>query len=117
MLVTLTAQVSTAASEHKLTKKELKELIANAKTPEDHQKVAAYYRAEAKRLRASAQEHKEWAETYAKSPVYTTRESKTGDTLMGPSHCKKWAELESEEADEADALAASHEDMAKAAAH
>jgi hypothetical protein len=63
------AQTLTAASEHHLTKKELKALIANAKTSEDHQKVAAYYRAEAKRLRADAQEHKQWADIYAKGPA------------------------------------------------
>ena len=55
------------------------------------------------------------AEIYAKDPMYVGREAKTGDTQMGPSHCRKWAKLEAEEAKEAESLAALHEDMAKAA--
>ncbi len=115
MLVCTAAQTGSAASQHHLTKKELKALIANAKTAEDHQKIAAYYRAEARRIRQDAKEHQELAETYAKT-VPNPMEAKHGDMAgQGTSHCKKWAELDNQEADEADALAASHEEMAKAA--
>ena len=43
-------------------------------------------------------------------------EAKHGDAFgQGASHCKKFAELAEEQAKEADALVALHEDMAKSA--
>ena len=57
---------TSAAASHRLTKGELKELIASAATPEDHQKIAAYYRGEAQRLRQSAKEHQDWGDIYAR---------------------------------------------------
>ena len=114
VLLTVVPRTGRAASEHRLTKKELKALIASAKTPEDHQKIAAYYREEAKRLHANAKEHADLAEVYAKHPPFPAMGAKHGDTVPGVGHCRKWADLENQEADEADALAAQHEDMAKA---
>ena len=102
-----------AATEHRLTKKELKALLTTAKMAEDHEKIAAYYRAEAKRLRADAKEHKEWADIYAKAPAGSSMQQQ--GMSNGAPHCQKWADLENEEADEAEALAKSHGDMAKAA--
>ncbi|HLH36383.1 MAG TPA: hypothetical protein VKX41_17055 [Alloacidobacterium sp.] len=40
-----------------LTKKELKVLIANARTPEDHRRIAAHYRAEGEQLKAKQREN------------------------------------------------------------
>ena len=44
----------------------LDQMIASAKTPEDHQKLAAYYLAEAGTLEAEAKDHEELATTYRK---------------------------------------------------
>jgi len=98
-----------------LTKKELKVLLKTASEPADHQKIAEYYRQKALRLRADAKEHLEMAETYAKNPSLATLESKQGVPLAGASHCRRWAQLDAEQAKEAEALAALHEDMAKQA--
>ena len=58
----------------------------------------------------------ELAKTYTKSPPYLTMEAKRGDTFGQVAiHCNKWAGLQAKEAQEAEALATLHEDMAKAA--
>jgi len=99
-----------------ISKKEFKTLLKTAKEPSEHRQVAEYYRVEAQRLTASSKEHTEMAEFYTKNPPFPRAlESKHGDTVMGASHCRKWAQLNAEEAKEAESLAALHEDMAKAA--
>lgn len=105
-----------AASETQvITKKEFKTLLKTAKEPVEHRKIAAYYRQEAARLNASAKEHEELAEIYAKNPPNPAMESKHGTAFgQGAPHCKRWAELSAEQAKEAAALAAMHEEMAKA---
>ena len=100
-----------------ISRKEFKVLLRTAKEPPEQQKIAAYYRQEAQRLTASSKEHEEMAEIYAKNPPFPAMESKHGDAFgQGVSHCRKWAQLIAEQAKEAEALAALHEDMAKAAA-
>lgn len=99
-----------------LSKKELKVLLRTAKEPPEHRKIAEYYRQEAQRLTASSQEHLELAEIYAKNPPFPAMEAKHGTSFgQGASHCRLWAQLDAEQAKEAEALAALHEDMAKAA--
>ena len=99
-----------------ISKREFKVLLRTAKEPPEHQKIAAYYRQEAQRLTASSKEHAEMAEIYAKNPPFPAMESKHGDAFgQGASHWRKWAQLIAEQAKEAEALAALHEDMAKAA--
>jgi hypothetical protein len=109
-----------SAAQHKkpvISKKELTVLLKTATEPADHQKIADYYRQEAARLTASSKEHAQLAEIYAKNPPFAGMESKHGAGFgQGASHCNKWAELQAEEAKEAEALAAMHEDMAKQAA-
>src|SRR6266702_4363180 len=106
-----------AASENQvITKKEFKTLLKTAKEPVEHRKIAAYYRQEAAHLTASAKEHAELAEVYAKNPPFPAMEAKHGTAFaQGAQHCKRWAELSAEQAKEAEALAAMHEEMAKAA--
>jgi hypothetical protein len=50
--------------EHQLTQKQVKALIVSAKTPEDHMKLAAYFKGEAQRQEASAKTHEEMANLY-----------------------------------------------------
>jgi hypothetical protein len=98
------------------TKKEFKTLLKTAKEPSEHLRIAEYYRQEAARLTASSKEHAELAKTYTKSPPYLAMEAKRGDTFgQGAIRCNKWAELQTKEAKEAEALGTLHEDMAKAA--
>ena len=99
-----------------LSKKELEVLLRTAKEPVEHRKIAEYYRQEAQRLTASSKEHSELAEIYSKNPPFPAMEAKHGDAFgQGASHCRKFAELQAEAAREAEALAAMHEEMAKAA--
>jgi hypothetical protein len=106
-----------AASETKvITKKEFRTLLKSAKEPVEHRKIAEYYRQEAARLTASAKEHEELAEIYAKNPPFPAMEAKHGTSFgQGAPHCKRWAELSSEQAKEALSLAAMHEETAQAA--
>ncbi len=113
-VLSLSAVYSVAQAQKAPTKKEFKTLLKTAKEPSEHLKIAEYYRQEAARLTASSKEHSELAQTYAKH-FPNPMEAKHGDTFgAGSSHCKKWADLESQEADEVDAMAAAHEEMAKA---
>lgn len=90
----------------KLSHKELKALIANAKTREDHLRLADYYRAEANRLRKDAEEHQDLAMVYAKGDLYEP--SKTG----AAQHCRQFADFFAHGAVEADQLAAVHQKIA-----
>ncbi len=111
--VSFTSVYAVAQAQKVPTKKELKTLLKTAKEPPEHLRIAAYYRQEAARLTASSKEHAELADTYAKT-VPNPMVSKHGDTFgQGAPHCKKWAELQAEEAKEAEALATLHENMAK----
>jgi hypothetical protein len=112
----LLSTYAAASANQVITKKEFKTLLKTAKEPVEHRKIAEYYRQEAARLTASAKEHEELAEVYAKNPPFPAMEAKHGAAFaQGAPHCKRWAELSAEQAKEAEALAAMHEEMAKAA--
>ena len=64
----------------------------------------------------SAEEHSELATIYQQKHPFAAMESKHGDAFgQGARHCEKFAQLAKEQAKEAEALAALHEDMAEAA--
>lgn len=93
-----------------LTKKDLKALIANAKTPEDHHRIAAYYRSEAESLTLKQREHEEdLAEYYRSSSHYSSKYPTMGD------HCRQLAGYYGLAARKAQALAEMHEELAKQA--
>lgn len=107
------APVSMAAENNPvLSRKELKVLVRTAKEPAAHRKIAEYYRQEAQRLTARAKYHEEMGAIYEKSPL--PYEGKFPYGTVGLSHCRHWSQLDREQAKEAEALAALHEDMAKA---
>jgi len=94
-----------------LTKSELKSLIQTAKTPEDHMKLANYYRAEAMRLEAEVRDHEEMAGLYDKNPA--GHPIPKGQTLG--THCRNLVKDITDEAKEATEMATMHEEMAKGA--
>jgi hypothetical protein len=96
-----------------LSKKQVKVLIATAKTPAEHRRIAAYYQHQALDLRNKAREHEEMAQMYRKNPL--SFEGKFPYGSVGFSHCHEFAELYTRQAKEAEALASFHEEMAKAA--
>lgn len=93
-----------------LTKKEVKALIATAKTPEDHRRLAAYYHSEAVDLAAKQQEHEEELQEYFKnSSRYSSKYPTMGD------HCRGLAGYYGYAAKKAQTLADMHEGLAKQA--
>jgi hypothetical protein len=82
--------------------------IASAKTPAEHEAIAAAYTKEAEDLRAKANEHRAMDKQYS-GPGY--RSLKLGAGM----HCKKLVEAYEAAAKDSDSLAAMHRDMAKAA--
>jgi hypothetical protein len=89
------------STQQELSAQQLKEMIAKAKTPADHETLAAYYREEASRLKQDAELHRDDAGIYGKG--------------QGAVHCRNLAKLDEQAAKEADSLAIMHEHMAKAA--
>jgi hypothetical protein len=100
------ANTATTAIHKKLSHNELKNLIATAKTREDHLRIADYYRGEATHLRKEAAEHEDLATAYAKGTIWVP--SKLG--LL--QHCKEFAQSFARAAEEADALASDHQKIA-----
>lgn len=57
------------ASESSLNKKEVKTLISNAKTPQDHERLAAYYRSQEQLAKAKQAEHEQMLRRYQVNPL------------------------------------------------
>lgn len=100
------------ATAKNLTKKELHYLIANAKTPQEHEKLAGYYRAQAAGAKAMVAEHEKMALEYEKNPASHMR-MKSPEPL---DYCRTLVRIYGDEAKEYTALADYHEKMAKQAA-
>jgi hypothetical protein len=106
-----------AQNQRTISTKQLKVLLKTASEPADHQKIADYYRQEAARLTQEAKQHADLAKLYTENPPYPGMVSKHGtDFGQGAPHCQHWAELDEQQAKEAEALATLHENMAKAGA-
>jgi siderophore synthetase component len=91
-----------------LSKKELKTFSA---TPADQERLAAYYRNKAERLRAKAQEFSAEADYLATQPA--TIESKQGISCNCTSHYRYFAKRYSQEAKDAETSAAQHDQLAQ----
>ena len=111
-LVLLAAGYSAAGQRPSLSKKEVKALIASAKTKEDHLKLAAFYKGEAVRLETEAKDHDEMAEMYRKNP---TPMAVKHPEAFGEGHCKEIARRYRESAAKTQELAAMHEQLAATA--
>ncbi len=96
-----------------LGKKELADLVAKAKSADDHKKLAAHYRAMAAKHEADAKEHTELAAKYKAHP--TPNETKRPNAADTASHCLTYAEHCRKAAKSLNDLAAMHEEMAKTA--
>ena len=94
-----------------MSKKELKTLLATAKTPADQERLAAYYRDKAQLLRAKAQEFSAHADSMAGLPAVL--ESKQGIGCQCAFHYRYFSKLYAQEAKDAEALAAQHNQLAQ----
>lgn len=94
-----------------LSKKEVKQLLEKAQTPQDHLRLAAHYEAKARKYEADAAEHAEMAKMYRARP--TASELKRPMAPDTAAHCDYVAESLQKAAKESRALATEHEKMAK----
>lgn len=94
-----------------LKSKEVKALVANAKTPADHLKLARHYTAMAAKHDAEAQEHEALAVEYTRNPRMGS--TKTPMSPNSAEHCKYFAEHCRKAAKEMQAMAAAHEEIAR----
>lgn len=88
--------------------KSIEQMIAEAKTPADHEAIAAYYEKQAQAAHQEHAEHQQLSSEYAKVPVLKT---KTGAVA----HCNTISKNYENIAKEYEALAKLHQGMAKPA--
>ena len=106
------SRVGAQNTQVKLTDKQAKELIASAKEPADHQKLADYYRSKADEAKAAIAEHQEMLAAYGKKPSsHTLAKAVGGPTAM----CKDLVRIYGQEEKADLGLAAYHDKMAKEA--
>lgn len=96
-----------------LTSKQVKELVANAKTPADHIKLDKHFLALAAKYEAEATEHAALADVYRKAPKRPRIEAALAPDTAG--HCDQLVRLSRESARAALVLAHDHERMANEA--
>jgi hypothetical protein len=105
------ALVAQANSGDILSASEVRNLIANAKTPADHHKLARHFAAVAARYEADAADHVGEAKAYRSAP--NSSESKRPGSPATAAHCDRLADAARSAAAAARELARDHENMAK----
>lgn len=105
------AQVPAANQQpaEKLSKQQLETLIATAKTPAEHERIAQYYEAKAQEDVAQSQEHAEMAAQFRQNAVTGSAKWTTGTV----SHCDYLAKSLKLDATKMQRLAQKHEEMAQ----
>jgi hypothetical protein len=93
----------------KLSKKQLLSLIATAKTPAEHERIATYYEGKAQDYLAKSTEHQEMAEQYKKNHFMGSPKN----SMMGVNHCEDFAKSFQKMSAEMHELAQLHDQMAK----
>jgi hypothetical protein len=94
-----------------LSKHQLNTLIATAKTPAEHQRIADYYKAQAEDFLAQAKEHEEMIVAYRANPVLSD-DKYLASTIH---HCEYFVTTFKALADNSQELATLHERMAQEA--
>jgi hypothetical protein len=108
-----------ADSSSSLTKKELKTLLATAKTPADHAKLAAYYRDKAQHLRQQEQEFSAQAASLATQPAAVEGKctqsflSNHGTSCNSAAHYNYFAKESAKNAKDAETSAAQQQQLAE----
>lgn len=105
--------VPAGAKDKTLSQKELKNLVANAETKADHERIAQYFDAEAAKYGAESKDHGELAPFYQRNPDPTI--SKHPGSPRSFQHCDSLSKSLQQAAEDARALAAEHREMAKEA--
>ena len=111
LLPCLLAAQATGNDSARLSKKELKTLLATGNNTSDQARLAAYYRDKARELNAKSEQFAAQADALAKEPA--TIESKQGIGCNSVSHYRYFSKLYAREAQESETLAARHDQTAK----
>jgi hypothetical protein len=110
-LMLMTGSAGAADSAKALSKKEVKELLSKASTPQDHRRLAGHYEAKARQYEAEAADHAEMAKLLREQP--TASEAKRPGAADTAAHCGAMAESLTRAAKDARAMAATHGRMAQ----
>jgi hypothetical protein len=105
--------VSAGARDKHLSKSELQNLIVNAETKAEHERVAQYFDDEAARYEEEAKDHGELASRFHKNDASMPTKHPGGTQTF--QHCDSLSKSLSQAAKDAHALAAEHREMAKQA--
>lgn len=103
--------MNAAEAKPMLSEKQAKALVASAKTPADHLRLAEHYRQMSEKFLASAKDHEEMKAGYERNPAYTGSKFKAGTI----DHCEYFIKSSRENAQKMKELADMHEEMAKSA--
>ncbi|MDR3724789.1 MAG: hypothetical protein P4K83_09920 [Terracidiphilus sp.] len=102
------AQTASGTPAEKLTKHQLTALIATAKTPAEHERLAKYYEAKAQEYQAQAKEHEAMVAAYKANPTQVTEKSR----MATVNHCEYFVKTFNELATKSEELAQTHHEMA-----
>ena len=101
------AQLSSEAPKHQMSKKQLKVLLSSAQTAKDHQQIAAYFAQQAQIFEKKSGEYKARCEDVAEYPMkYNTKYPSEYD------HCRFWAQYYASKSRDAEKTATLHEQLA-----
>lgn len=109
----LTQPEAKARVQSAITNKRVRALVASAKTPEDHMRLASYFNQEADRMEADAKGHEELAGVYRQSPNTFMPKGGGAGVFRTAEHCDSAAKSLREAAKSLRELAAEHDQMAK----
>jgi len=102
-----TASAQLTKPEH-LSKRQLNSLIATAKTPAEHERIAQYYQAKAQDYLAQAKEHEQMLAAYKANPSIGGK-----SRAAFVDHCKSYSQYSKDMAVESQELAQFHEQIAR----
>ncbi len=109
VVMTVSAAAATPVAQDKLSQSQLSSLIATAKTPADHQRVADYYTAQAQSDLAQVSQHEAMIAAYKVNPSSKHQASEI-------THCQNLATSLKADAEKSLQLAGTHRQMANEAA-
>ena len=104
----LQARAATRHPAENLSKPHLQSLIATAKTPAEHERIARYYEAKAQNDLAAAREHAQMAAQFRQNALTASSKWSTGTV----NHCVYFAQSLTSDAAKMQQLALQHEQMA-----
>jgi len=107
LVMTVASFAQTASKPEHLSKGQLNTLIATAKTPADHHRIAEYYQAKAQDYLSQAKEHEQMVAAYKANPSLSAK-----NKAATVDHCEYYVQEFKTLAAKSQELAQMHEQMA-----